>query len=272
MMIDRRAFLAGAATAPLVFGLRELLGQEPKWEPDWFAQARRRMKESGRFGVVLVIPGDKAGRERLGTALQALLEDESEGPRELFSEAVFVCVTAEIARAGLREAGERQNRLLLSPDGKRVLADSVELNLFEDPAKFIKSFGALIHGDKGERLRDRAAAIRAELGDGAKRALARLDADTVEERDEAASQLQKVADWIIPLLVETRVTSTSEEVQARCRAILRKYFESGAPTAPPRLPFGCALETPTPKGDGCPGCGLVIVRRDARKFLGFLSK
>jgi hypothetical protein len=272
MMLSRRVFLAGAASAPFIYGLRELLSQEPKWEPDWYALARGRMKETGRFGVVLVVPDDKAGRERLGNALQALIEDEAEGPRELFCEAVFVCVTPEIARACVREAGERENRFLISPEGKRLAASKYQIALLEDPGWFLKSFGEFVHGDKGERLKERAGAIRAGLGEDVKRALSSLDADTVEERDEASALLQTEAEKIAPLLVETRVTSSNEEVQARCRAILRKSFESKAPAAPPRLPFGCTLENPQPPRDTCAACGIAVIREDARKLLRFLTK
>jgi hypothetical protein len=269
-MLTRRDFLAGSAAVPFVFGLRELLSQEPKTQPGWYAQALLKMKETGRFGVVLVVPYGKAEREKFGATLQALLENASEGPRELFCEAVFVCVTSEIARACVWEPGERQNRFLLAPDGKRVEADTIDADPYEDPAKFLKSFGAFVHGPKGERLRDRALAIRESLGDDVKKALSRLDAETVEERDEASAILLKKADAIVPLLVETRISSKSEEIRARCRGILQKYFEASALPGP-RLPFGGELAVVPPR-DNCPGCGLVIVRQDARKFLRFLAK
>lgn len=266
MDIGRRAFLA----TPLVFGLRELLAQDTKWEPDWYRKARERMRQTGRYGVVIVVPDGLPEREKLGNALQNLLEDPAEGLRELFCEAVFVCVTSEVARACLREPGERHNRFLLDPAGKRLAADTVDPAVFLESQKFLKSFLPLVHGGRGERLRDRAAAIRATLEDPLKKALTRLDAETVDERDEAAALVQKHAETILPLLVETRVTTANEEVRARCRAILQKHFESAAVPGP-RLPYGARLEEPVVK-DNCPACGLVVIRTEPRKLLRFLTK
>lgn len=264
--MDRRTFLA----APLVFGLRELLAQDAKGEPDWYRKARERMARTNRYGVVLVVPDSQPEREQLGNALQTLLESPSEGLRELFCEAVFVCVTGEVARACLREPGERHNRYLLDPAGKRLAADTLDPAVALDWQKFLKSFLPLVHGERGERLRDRAAAIREKLDAGVKKALARLDAETVEERDEAAALVQKHAETILPLLVETRVTTRNEEVRARCRAILQKHFDSAAVPGP-RLPYGTRLEEPVVK-DNCPACGLVVVRSEPRKLLRFLTK
>jgi len=266
MDLARRAFLA----TPLVFGLRELLAQDPKWEPDWFRKARERMARTNRSGVVLVVPDGQPEREQLGNALQTLLETPSEGLRELFCEAVFVCVTSEVARACLREPGERQNRFLLDPQGRRLAADTVDPEIYLDGQKFLKSFVPLVHGEKGERLRERAAAIREKLEVGVKKALGRLDAETVDERDEAAALVQKNAETILPLLVETRVVTANEEVRARCRAIVQKHFETAAAPGP-RLPYGTRLEDPVVK-DSCTGCGLVVVRREPRKLLRFLTK
>ncbi|HLF93615.1 MAG TPA: hypothetical protein VJB14_09135, partial [Planctomycetota bacterium] len=96
------------------------------------------------------------------------------------------------------------------------------------------------------------------------------DAETVDERDEAAALVQKHAETILPLLVETRVTTANEEVRARCRAILQKHFESAAVPGP-RLPSGARLEEPVVK-DNCPACGLVVIRTEPRKLLRFLTK
>ena len=70
MKTDRRRFLQQAAAIPCVFGLRELLAQEPAaGKPEWFQKALQRMKETGRWGVVIVAPDlDKVEIKKIGRA------------------------------------------------------------------------------------------------------------------------------------------------------------------------------------------------------------
>src|SRR5688500_18406429 len=89
MMIDRRAFLA---TAPLVFGLERLLAQEPG-RPAWIDAALRRMKDSGRFGLLLAVPAADPLQKRAGAALWSLTRSELQPVRQLLAECVVVCST-----------------------------------------------------------------------------------------------------------------------------------------------------------------------------------
>src|SRR6266850_4502983 len=97
--MERRTFLSILAGSPLIFGLRELLAQDSA--PDFLAIAFKRMKETRRPGVVLVIPSDVEGRKRLGEGLLARLPTGSKAGREgfeLFCASVFICLGEDRAR------------------------------------------------------------------------------------------------------------------------------------------------------------------------------
>src|SRR6185503_4181549 len=90
-ILSRRSFLVGAAAAPLVYGLKDLSGALGDPEPTWIADALARMKESGRWGVVLALPTPPQERFQFGQALWALTGLPNNGieAHPLFCEAVF---------------------------------------------------------------------------------------------------------------------------------------------------------------------------------------
>src|SRR5687768_12343795 len=89
MQIDRRSFLAAV---PLVFGLDRLRAQEPA-RPDWLEAALRRMKDTGRFGLLLAVPETDPLQKRAGAALWSLTRSELQPVRQLLAECVVVCAT-----------------------------------------------------------------------------------------------------------------------------------------------------------------------------------
>src|SRR5437016_2350092 len=102
MKLDRRAFLIQSAATPFIFGLRELIAQEPaSGAPEWFQKALQRMKETGRTGVVIVAP-DPAKVEPT-----KLDEKELEGKAEVREsiEKVFQMQAAAAADAPRRRFG-----------------------------------------------------------------------------------------------------------------------------------------------------------------------
>lgn len=281
-MITRRAFLGRAAAVPWVFGLAELGAQEKKaGEPVWLAEALGRMKETGRFGVVLVVPPGQEEQDRLGRALYALteLDDEDVEAHEVFCEAVVLCMTAESAARRFGELKESSNRLLLSPEGTRLAADRVEPTLFADSARFAASFRLFLHGPSNERLRAQAEAIGRRLPEELRQALSRLGSESAEERLEASCRIVRSMDGVIPLLVHAAVEGKDAELARRARHLIRMYF-SGAPeeAVGVRLPYGSTL----PKfinscghyvleGGPTIGCGMARAPRRSGKFIRFLK-
>ncbi len=71
-ILSRRSFLIGTASAPLVYGLGELWAVRGDPEPTWLVDALARMKETGRWGVVLAVPAGPQERFQFGQALWAL--------------------------------------------------------------------------------------------------------------------------------------------------------------------------------------------------------
>src|SRR5262245_20837617 len=71
--MNRREFLVGV---PLVFGLRELLAQDPPAakNPAWLDEAFKRMKATARCGVVIVAPTEAADAKSLGQSFLELME------------------------------------------------------------------------------------------------------------------------------------------------------------------------------------------------------
>ena len=264
-MLNRRTFITQAAAAPLVFGLSEALGQGRSTTPTWYGQALDRMKKTDRHGIVLIVPADPRKRRDFGEALHRLLEGRHADVQALFNEAVFICLTPEIATGRVRPAGGRENRILLDPTGKRVAADQVES--FVDPSKFVASFEPFLHGKAGERLAVHARRIEARLGADVKRAIRRLDADTIEDREEAAGLILKKADSLIPYLAHLGRTEGNLERRQRCRDLIGLHFRS---LAAKRMPYGT---NPVAQYiDPCPGCGMAIAPRRSRHFLSILTK
>ena len=164
--MDRRTFLSIVAGSPLVFGLRQLLGQETDARPEWYKQALSRMKERKLHGVVVIAPAAEPEQLELGKQLWDLLDGDFPEAHELFVTGVFMVVTPALAGAtGVRTAGENENRFLLDPEGKRVAADSVELKSFESADAFVASFSPLLHGESDKRLKARADELSATAPD-----------------------------------------------------------------------------------------------------------
>src|SRR5262245_32020321 len=153
MSLDRRTFLKSVAAAPCIFGLRQLLAQEPDARPAWFKQALARMKERKLHGVVIVAPAAEPEQLELGRRLWDLLDGDFPEVHELFLTGVFVVMTPALAEAsGVRKAGEKEDRFILEPEGKRVAADTRDAKAFDTPAGFVASFAPALYGESGERL------------------------------------------------------------------------------------------------------------------------
>jgi hypothetical protein len=266
-MIDRRTFLA----APLVFGLRDLLAQQPRDDrPAWWSAALDRMKATGRGGVVLVAPPAPV-RPLFGERLAALVPGPDPAVRRLFGQAVFIVLDPALARILVRGEGETCNRILLAPDGRRLAADQVPLQAFARPELFAASFRPFVEGPDGARLAERATALEPSLPDDAKRALEGLRSDAPAAREAAAAELLRRADGFYPLLLHRARAEADVDVRARLAQILDRVVVQADPRlAGPALPYGVqriAAEPELPRGAGCGPCGLVVVSAPSRDFL-----
>lgn len=277
MIIDRRTFLTQIAAAPFVFGLQDLFGQDSG--PSFFRDALKKMKETGRPGLVLIGPEDATGRIRMGEALLARLDGENSDATELFCCTIVICLRLEQARATVLGKDEKANRVLLDADGKRLAADTIEAALLEDPAEFTKSFRAFVFGEKDARLRARAEAMT--IPDDTANAIRDLESEDFDMREAASELLTKRAGPIAEFLVWTRLTTEGEERRLRIRQILRRHLLSlDVATPGPRLPYGSARHeyvggcgsAETEEDGMAVECGMAKTPRASRRFLRFLVK
>ncbi len=298
--MDRRTFLA----TPLVFGLEDLLAQDPvPGRPEWFDEALRRMKETGRLGVVIVVPelaqakpdprykdlgelneiilrqAREAPRRRIGTALWILANRPHPEAHAILCEAVFVCMTPELADSSVRIKGDARNRILLAPDGSRVASDAVTTETFEDPAKFAASFGAFLRSEGKARIRERSETLEKSLPDPLRTALARLDDEDAAAREAAVAALAKEVERLVPCLFWHGMSGSAER-RGRAKDLLRRPWRSAPEDRPgPKLPYGAVLprfvlscSDWVEETEVVVMCGLAAVVGDSPKFLRFLAK
>jgi len=279
MKVDRRTFLGFAATGPLIFGLNELFGQVQVQEPPpWWKGALKRMKETGRPGLVFVAPASADRITELGWAIRDLLESGDSRAQEIFCSAVVICLRPDVARVCLPGDAAPNVILVLDSSGKVVeRAESCGVGL-ENPKSFEERFSLLLHGEGDARLAESADKVRASLTDAEKRALADLAAETVEARDRAARELAKNSEALMPLIVYERRHSKDQQRAAVLQRLVDSRFEAADETAPgPRLPFGARYEA----GHGCGAeleegvptqCGMARLEGKGQRFLKFLDK
>lgn len=290
----RRDFLTILAGSPFVFGLRELFGQDaPSDSPDWFKAALKRMKETRRYGVLLVIPPGKEAQARLGQGLMARFSQTFQGGNddiEIFVANVFICLSEARARQltggkleGDGTIAEGVHRVLLDPEGRRVAADRVDPSVLEDSSKFRESFRKLVAGDDGSRLRNHAREIEKTLPDEILKAVDRISrpprrVESGQEAEELRGAMDLVKgriDSIAPWLAHLTVKEENEKsfLQTRLRSIFREHcIERSFRDPDPSLPFGIKVEAMPPE-DPCPPCGRsAILPGKARKFLSFFEK
>ncbi len=290
--MNRRAFLQSAAAAPLVFGLSDLFapldsaacgdlarGAQDAVSPKWWGEALKRMKDTSRYGVVLVAPEAEAERRAFAEAVYAVLESKDADVRELLFETVHICLTPALAS---KLAAGDGNRVLLDPDGKRVDADVVKTETFDDAKAFVESWRALVHGAKGDRLRASVARIKAGLVVKERAAVEMaLDALDVESDAPAAAliTLGGCADRIAPWLVMARREAVYAQGRSRVRTVLTAAAEkSGA------LPYGARMpkfidvcghwrEMKADENEGTAfECGMGKAGRESRKFIKLLDE
>ena len=286
--MDRRAFLHIVAGSPLIFGLRELLAQDPapagKAAPEWWSAALKRMKETNRYGIVLVVPNDAKERERWGKALIARYNEFHSDSHEPFGAVVLICLTKSLAGPLLKhdfddpKAVFTPNQFILSPDGRWRHCFKIETGVLEEASRFSFSCITPAYGISGEdKLKAQAEAIEKSLPEPTRKALHKLTEATYDA--EAAAALLEKADAILPWIVyhcrvsEAMHVDAKPPVRVALRTLLTQYWSrQSLIEADPCLPFGVKVEV-LAEEDPCPPCGRSMVGPGkARKFLSFFEK
>lgn len=276
--IDRRVFLGGLAAAPLVYGL----GPSAPGDPEWLVEALARMKDTGRWGVVLLAPAGEEPRRKLGLALYALteLDEEDVEAHDLFCQAVFLILSESQARIRFPKAAGAVDRILLDPDGNPLAWDAAGLEIYADSAKFAASFRTFIHGPDGGRLVDRARALEAALPEPLLRAVRDLESDSADLRLEAVLTLTRSIEKVTPVLAHVQQRGGTEEARRQARLLLRRYFSTLAREGiGTRLPYGSFLGrfvnscgTYVPEARVSIACGMGRASKRTRKFISFLAQ
>lgn len=276
--MDRRVFLSIVAGSPLIFGLKELLGQDPapsdKVVPEWFNGALKRMKETNRFGLVIVLPEGAEERKRLGNALIARYQDPPALDYEAFWVVVVICLTRDQAARCLGELRADDNRVLLDPSGKKVQSDRTVIETLEDRRRFDVSLRQFVYGKEGQRLKDLASEIEKGMNPEHRKAV-----DAVADRGmgdgEAWTTALRAADAVMPWIIHEIHRKTPEVVRTVpfLQLLVGAWFIEQSNRDPdPCLPFGVKTEL-LPFNDPCPSCGLVqFGYARTRRFVSFYAK
>lgn len=287
--MDRRAFLSILAGSPLIFGLREILAQDAgkpadgKAVPEWYQAALKRMKETNRYGVVIVLPDDPKEREKWGKALIDRYNEFNSADHEPFGVVVLICLTQSLAGTLLKydfkdpKAVFTPNQFILSPDGRWKHCFKIEAGVLEDARRFSFNFSTPTYGISGaSQLKAQAEAIEKTVPDATRKALNKLTGATHDP--EAAATLLEKADAILPWIVYHCMTAEALHAEAKppvrvaLRTVLTQYWSRQSfIDADPCLPYGMKVEA-APAEDPCPPCGMAVTLGKARKFLSFYEK
>ncbi len=245
------------------------------------------MKETGRCGIVLIVPDAREGQLPIGLALAGLVDSDDRATHALLCEGVFICLRRVQAEGRICEIGDGNTRYLLDPAGRRLEADRIDPSALGTPEAFTRSFGPFLHGRSQERLRERADAIRKTLSPEARDAVEKLDADDPDLRESASAHLLREADRILPFLAELSLRAEPVERRGRAADVIEAHFKAAADAPGPRLPFGCKVPKLVPSGCGrmreqeegedeknrmMVACGMARAPRESRRFLGFLKE
>lgn len=198
--------------------------------------ALTRMKATGRWGVILIVPEKE--RFRLGQRLWAMtaFEEDLEA-HEILSQAVFTALTPELARPRFGEIDA--TRLLLSPEGRLLASDRPSWDVYATAAAFTASFRPFLHGDKGERLEERARAQEATLTPEMREAVEKLGSDSLDERLSARGLLSKEMDKLT-VWAAWMALQGPEKSRHSARLLLSTYYTALPSNAPgAKVLYGC---------------------------------
>jgi hypothetical protein len=257
--MDRRGFLIGAGASVLGLGS---IRRDAK--PTWLEAGLKKIAESGRPGLVVVVPADNKELIRLSDALKARLKEPSGAVAEVLADAVWICLREKDARARF----EKVSRLMrIDAAGRCVAGADVELKEFETEEGLAAAARRLLDAD----LEGRAKRAWEAAGDALRAELDALADDDPARRDAAHKAIAARLPGVTPILVRESRTAADPERAARCRAILRESL--GKPLA---LPFGAdwgyaTCGDPRYEGEVSIACGLARADMEACKVIRFLA-
>jgi hypothetical protein len=281
--MNRRTFLSIAAGSPLVFGLRELLAQEPaadpKEVPAWYRAALKRMKETHRYGIVFIIPDDPREREAWGKSLVDRYNEHANFRHEPFGVVVFVCLTRGLAKHLLDGDTADRNVFVLGPDGRTVLRAREDLSSLQDWKPFERAYTDLAYGLRDARLSEQAREIQKLVPEATRKAARDLLGS--KDSTQARAVLYETADaylpWIVNLCREAEgklpeIAGDRADPPPLRWLIVEHARRQSMLAEDPNLPYGIKSEVIS-EPDPCPPCGRMMVGPGrARKFLSFFEK
>jgi hypothetical protein len=294
MDTSRREFFGQASVLSLIIGFPRLVPARDKGPAeDWLAKAVERMKAESKPGVVLRVPEKPEARRELALRLVKLLDSTEPRVRQVFCEAVFVCLVPDDIKAAIADSKPAETVVLIDADRRRIEGAEMATADFADADAFRSKMFRLLHGEDNRRLEARA---KAQSSPEALAALVKLGSEVPEERDRASAVLRKDCAVLVPAMILHYRKTEDLETRTRIDLILKEHYaafsdqESG-----PRLPYGMACQVPVPHG-GCgapfhwdwedernctpkpaglppPACGMAAIpQAPARKFIKFLSR
>ena len=281
--MDRRAFLSIVAGSPLIFGLRELLAQQApadaKAVPEWYRAALKRMKETHRYGIVIVLPDDPREREEWGKALIGRYNEHSNYRHEPFGVVVFICLTRRLAKVLLDRDTTDRNVFVLGPDGRTVLRTVEPISSLKDWKPFERAFTELAYGLRDARLKEQAREIEGRVPEATRKAARELlgSKDSASAREVLFETADAFLPWIVNLCREAEsklpeVDGDPPDPPALRWVVVEHWRRQSLLENDGSLPYGIKTET-TPEPDPCPPCGMSVVGPGrARKFLSFYEK
>ena len=276
MRTNRRTFLFQSAGRAAALGLSGLCGCHATKRPGALRDALSRMRAENKPGLAIRIPKDRKTRCEPGHSLICCQNLEDPDWRELFSEAVFVCLEDATLQDHLRGANPAHALVAFDADG--FVEEGVPFDFESDWERFFPTASTLLHGPADSRLLARALTLRKRADLAVVEALDRLEGPA--DRDLLASK----AATIMPLLACERLKAQEETRHDDLREVIDRYFESCPVTlSGPRLPFGVQAE---PGGGGCGDscdecvkvaagilveCGMGYVSPRSRTFVRYLT-
>jgi len=282
-------------TTPLIYGPYD--APVSRWLPHVF----RVMKDSGRYGVAVVVPDGAAARAAFDEAFAGFAES-GEGYR-LLTEIVGITLTPAAAQEAF---GAKENVILLSPGGKPIHTLRVSVKDIANATKFSRAVRSAIPEGTPAWLTN----ARSAMKKSGRRGIILIAPEDEDERqrfgrallarydDPATRPLfgravfigmhRSVAAFDVSYAGNRVVLSPDGRIETMDAVPVEAFEESGAfraafekvldgATGDPHLPYGCVMPTHPVAAmfgtnyDPCPACGMPRVDDSSWRFLNFLT-
>jgi len=242
--------------------------------PDPLADALREAKTTNRPVVAILVPQSPTALA-IAQGLAKLLASTDASVRQVFCEAVFVCLDTDETIRHFPKLKADGRALCLDASGQVLDECAYETELYGQ--KFAPSFRKLVHGTDGRRLRDAAQSQTNALTEPDRekltRSLRELGAKEFRQRETAAKELLALGARTTAILALAHEEASDPEVRGRIGEVFSQMFAAAPADKPgPRLPFGFAAHGRWSRFyDACPGCGMGMIWPNSRSFLRALT-